>query len=154
LLKLQQDYFMIKKILFGVILILWVGVGVALENKANAVLRIQGNEIYLEKAVTLSEQALGLSYRKRLPENRGMLFIFPKAQYLAFWMKDMNFPIEIIWLNENDEVVDISLDQKPCISLTACPLITPKVPAQKALEVNVGFTQKYDVKKGERLEIF
>jgi uncharacterized membrane protein (UPF0127 family) len=145
---------MIKKTIFSIILTLWTGVGMALENKSTAILHIQENEIYLEKAMTLSEQALGLSYRKRLPENQGMLFIFPKARYLTFWMKDMNFPIEIIWLNENNEVVDISLDQKPCVSLTACPLITPKVPAQKALEVNVGFVQKYGIKEGEKLGIF
>ena len=56
---------------------------------------------------------LGLSYRKNLGERDAMLFVFEKPSIQKFWMKDMNFPIDIIWLNEQKKIVHIEKSVKP-----------------------------------------
>src|SRR3990167_4883700 len=54
-----------------------------------------------------AELAQGLSGRDSLLSGNGMLFVFPNVDYHAIWMKDMKFPIDIIWLDENKQVVDV-----------------------------------------------
>jgi len=118
-----------------------------------AILILPTKKISLELALTPSEQAQGLSDRSNLPENQGMLFIFPQEKELTFWMKGMYFPLDMIWLNKNNEVVDVSLNQQPCGPNVACPIIMPKVPAKSVIEVNAGVVEKYGIKIGQRLSV-
>lgn len=118
-----------------------------------AILILPTTKISLELALTPSEQAQGLSDRKNMPEDHGMLFIFPQEQELTFWMKDMYFPLDIIWLNKNNEVVDISLNQQPCKPNITCSIIMPKVPAKSVVEVNAGIVEKYKIKIGQKLKL-
>src|SRR3990167_3839192 len=68
---------------------------------------INNHKIYIEIADTSEKRAQGLSNRDSLPEDHGMLFIFDTYQKSAFWMKDMRFPIDIIWIRD-DIIVDIT----------------------------------------------
>jgi uncharacterized membrane protein (UPF0127 family) len=62
---------------------------------------------------TVESRELGLSGRNTLKEGRGMLFVFPQAGRYGFWMKDMNFPIDILWINEQGVVVHVVENAKP-----------------------------------------
>lgn len=55
----------------------------------------------------------GLSGRESLSKKRGLLFVFPSQGVFSFWMKDMKFPIDIIWVNERGVIVDIVENAKP-----------------------------------------
>src|SRR5690242_15708811 len=62
-------------------------------------IEIGGQQIYVKKADTPAKQQQGLSGTASLPLDQGMLFIFPKDGTYAFWMKDMNYSLDIIWID-------------------------------------------------------
>lgn len=92
----------------------------------------------------------GLSGRGSLQALEGMLFVFDEAGIYHFWMKEMNFPIDIIWIGDDFRVVDIthsaSEDSFP-------QTFAPKVPARYVLEVNAGFSREYGVSIGDIIEL-
>lgn len=92
-----------------------------------------GEKIYAaEIARTPEARSRGLSGREGLGENDGLLFIFEEPGYPGFWMKDMKFAIDIIWLDENLTVVDVTKNAAP----DSYPQIFhPKSPAQYVLEI-------------------
>jgi len=99
---------------------------------------------YVEVADTAEARTRGLSGREMLSSQHGMLFIFDDVQRHAFWMKDMNFPIDIIWIDERWRVVDITYGARP----DAFPeIFSPRVPVRYVLEVNAG--EARDIKIGD-----
>src|SRR3989338_6297137 len=102
-----------------------------------ALVKIAGQEILVELAKTPKAQTKGLSGRSKLAANHGMLFLFPFVEKRAFWMKDMNFSIDIIWIN-NGEIVDIAPNLPPAIEANP-PVYYPRLPVNAVLEVNAGF---------------
>ena len=74
---------------------------------------LNGVVLRLELAISPSEKALGLGLRKRLPQDTGMLFVYGAEGGLTFWMKGMEFPIDILWLSREGTIVDISRDARP-----------------------------------------
>ena len=104
--------------------------------------------VVIEVAIADNQQTrrMGLSNLSSLSLKQGLFFVFPVNSTPGIWMKDMKFPIDIIWMNEKLQVVDIHRDISPDTYPTS---FHPKVPAKFALEVNAGFSLKYDVKIGE-----
>jgi len=94
----------------------------------------------------------GLMYRKSLPKNEGMLFIFPKEDYHSFWMKNTFISLDIIWLDKNGEVVFISKNNKPCLN-ESCPIIKPTAKAKYVLEINSGLVDQLNLRVGEKAQI-
>ncbi|MDX1536041.1 MAG: DUF192 domain-containing protein, partial [Candidatus Spechtbacterales bacterium] len=76
-------------------------------------LEIADTEITVELAEKPEDKAKGLSGRSSLAEEHGMLFVFNRPGTYSFWMKEMNFPIDIIWIGEDMRVVDITKNAKP-----------------------------------------
>jgi uncharacterized membrane protein (UPF0127 family) len=114
---------------------------------------IEGHSFILELAKNPSEQQKGLSNRNSLPLDHGMLFIFDQPSYVGFWMKDMEFPIDIIFIHDN-EIVSIVENTPPPISNDATlPIYKPEHPSDKVLEINAGLAKKYHIKKGDRVDI-
>lgn len=99
--------------------------------------------INLEVADTPAERALGLSGRASLAPDQGMMFVFPNAGQWGIWMKDMKFPLDIIWLDEQKEIVHIEENVLP---ETYPKVFTPLVPAKYVLEVNAGFVKSQGIK--------
>lgn len=66
--------------------------------------RVNDTIIYAQVADTENERSLGLSFTKKLEENAGMLFVFDEVGVKNFWMRDMNYNIDIVWLDENKTV--------------------------------------------------
>jgi len=95
----------------------------------------------VELAVTPAERSQGLSGREVLPQGTGMLFVFEGDQHLSFWMRDMNFPLDIVWIDSSCHVVDISKDAPIPESgqgLSDLPRFSPSEPARFVLEINAG----------------
>lgn len=110
---------------------------------------IAGNtELKVELAESQGQRGQGLGDRKSLPENQGMLFIFDKPDIYPFWMRDMKFPLDIIWLDPDYKVVHIASDVKPD---TYPQAFQSTQPAQYVLEINAGVAEKNNVTTGSRI---
>jgi M6 family metalloprotease-like protein len=101
----------------------------------------------VQLATTLSAQEKGLSGLSSLPSNGGMLFVFDHADYWAFWMLNMKFPLDIIWFNAARQVVWTEPNLQPC-SQYDCSAITPEAPSIYVLEVNAGFIAAHHITLG------
>ncbi len=109
-----------------------------------------GNDIFdVEIASTAAARALGLSGRDILGENEGMFFIFDEPDNYGFWMKDMKFPIDIVWIN-NEKVVGFSenAEPEPGKQPGDLKIYYPPQPVDRVLEVNAGTAVKYGIKAG------
>lgn len=102
-------------------------------------------------AKTKAEKRRGLSNREKLGENKGMLFIYPEERKLSFWMKDTLVPLDIIWINKKQKVIEIKHNAQPCKS-EPCPSFSPENKAQYVLEINGGEAEKLGLKPGDRLK--
>ncbi|KKT82583.1 MAG: hypothetical protein A3B99_03250 [Candidatus Yanofskybacteria bacterium RIFCSPHIGHO2_02_FULL_44_12b] len=104
----------------------------------------------VETADTASERQKGLSGRNSLGDEWGMLFIFPYPQTPGFWMKDMKFPLDIIWIGPDKSVMDIARN----ISSETFPAIfRPPGPVLYVLEVNAGWAAKNNISPGDKMEL-
>jgi uncharacterized membrane protein (UPF0127 family) len=110
---------------------------------------VAGQKIKVDLAINQEEKNQGLSGCLSLDEGTGMLFIFEQPAKYAFWMKDMNFSIDIIWIAENFEITYIKKDAKP----ESFPeSFTPIRDAKYILEVPAGFSDKYNLKEFDKVE--
>ena len=110
--------------------------------------------INLEIADSQDKWAKGLSFRESLDQETGLLFDFGKKDSRpTFWMKDMNFPIDIIWINDN-EIVGIVKNApvpEPDTPTQILPRYVPDEPIDYVLEVNAGFTDANDINVGDTI---
>jgi uncharacterized protein len=117
-------------------------------------LTVDGATFKVEIASTRVEQARGLSFRPSLGANAGMLFVFRSSSVQSFWMKDMNFPLDMIWIAGN-EVVGFAQDAvpQPGAQLWQLAIYTSPDGTDKVLEVNAGTVAKYNIKVGDQVAI-
>ena len=113
--------------------------------------KIGGQTIEVDVADTPAEQAQGLSGREGLAEDEGMLFIFDKPGIHGFWMKDMKFTIDIIWLDEDMRIVYIKENARP--ELYPETYGPDDGTSMYVLEVVSGFSQMNNLKVGDRMEL-
>lgn len=111
----------------------------------------QGQKIIAELAVTPEERQKGLMFREELAAEEGMLFLFEEEGIYSFWMKNMKFPIDIIWLDKDKRIVHIEENVPPC-PVEPCPAYTPSRPACYVLELKAGSSQNYSLKIYDQLE--
>lgn len=115
-------------------------------------LYINNNIFITEIADTDEKRSLGLSGRKYLKSDHGMLFIMPNSGLHQFWMKDMNFPLDFLWINKN-KIVDLSENiPYPSIGSINIPIISPKYPSDKVLELNSGSIKLFNIKIGDSVK--
>ncbi len=85
---------------------------------------------------TEAKREQGLSGTAPLEPTQGMLFVFDSPLRPAFWMKDMNYPLDIVWINQDKKIVDVSENLNP----NTYPMsFSPIVPVMYVLEVPAGF---------------
>lgn len=89
----------------------------------------------------------GLMYRKSMAEDRGMLFIFPKPEDHAFWMKNTLMSLDIIFIDSNKRIVNM-YKNTTVRSLKSLPSLGP---IQYVVEVIAGFTDKFGIKEGDKI---
>jgi uncharacterized membrane protein (UPF0127 family) len=91
-------------------------------------------------------------WREKLEDKRGMLFIFPAEGQHGFWMKNMRFPLDIIWINREGNIVDIKENVPACRDV--CLPFYPQKQALYVLEVKGGFCRKQRLRIGEYVNFF
>ena len=101
----------------------------------------------VEVAKTIEERRIGLMYRKKLLNNEGMLFIFPREKIIQLWMKNTYIPLDVIFISENKVIVDIKKNMEK-LSET---IVKSKVKSRYALEFNAGLINKLDIKIGDKV---
>ena len=119
---------------------------------ANVNLEINGEVLDIEISADALSRTRGLSNRESLCENCGMVFIFGKESKYTFWMKDMNFPLDILYI-QDDEIVEIFKDVQVLDNADEFTEIYPDVNADKVLELNAGWCEAYDVQVGDKIEL-
>lgn len=110
-----------------------------------------GAVITAELAVTDEERQRGLMYREKINADQGMLFIFEEESIQSFWMKNMNFSIDIIWLDREKRIIHIEHRVPPCPE-EPCPTYSSRIPAMYILEIKAGSADKNKLKLYDRLE--
>jgi hypothetical protein len=115
---------------------------------------LAGKTLTVQVAATALEQASGLSTFESLDESHGMLFPTDPPGRPAFWMKNMKFPIDIVWIKGN-EVVDLSLNAEPEPDKQDYQLMTyvPQREVDVVLELKAGWATKNNVKIGDPVVI-
>jgi len=104
----------------------------------------------VELASTEAEREKGLSGRTSLSNGKGMLFVFDTEYAWGIWMKDMLFPIDIVWADTNGFIVTIERDVSP---VTYPKSFHPNVPAAYVLEVPAGFTKAHGIAVGQKIVV-
>lgn len=116
------------------------------------VIEVNGERLILEVVRTSEQHALGLSGRERLPAGQGMLFAFAAKDRYGFWMKEMRFPLDIIWI-EGKTIVGIEYGiPAPTLSTELPALVRPHQPVDRVLEVSAGEADRLHLKEGMKFE--
>jgi uncharacterized membrane protein (UPF0127 family) len=110
-----------------------------------------GTAATAELAVSDAERQLGLMFRPQINDDQAMLFIFEEEGTHAFWMKNMRFPIDILWLDKDRRIVHIEAQVPPCVQ-DPCPSYPPDHPARFVLEIRSGGAAARKLKLYDRLE--
>lgn len=113
-----------------------------------ASVQIGSTTIVAEVASTEAARERGLSGRDSLAPGSGMLFVFDHDDKFGFWMKDMKFAIDIVWLDASGTVLTIAPDLSPSTYPNA---FYPSRPARYVLEVPAGFAKGHGVAEGSKV---
>jgi uncharacterized membrane protein (UPF0127 family) len=128
-------------------LLLWLSAAAQAQQLPEVALSVNGHKLTAEVAHTDPARAQGLMHRRMLPENRGMLFVFPSAAQHAMWMMNTYIPLSVAFIDERGAIINIE-DMKPHTQ-DAHPAAKP---AKYALEMNRGWFSKRGIKPGARIE--
>jgi uncharacterized membrane protein (UPF0127 family) len=116
-------------------------------------MKVGETTLKVEVRNTSETRALGLSYRKSLGEDEGMVFIFPQVGRYPFWMKGMEFDLDMIWIKDN-MVVGVSPNiLAPKNNEGEVITVTPPAEANMILEVRGGWAEKQGIMQGDRVDI-
>jgi uncharacterized protein len=113
-------------------------------------IRVDTASIWVEIADDEAERTNGLMNRDVLPENEGMLFVFPKPEPRSFWMKNCRFTIDIAYIDAAGHITDIISMPSPAANMAEqdLPTYPSSAPAQYALEANKDWFKKRGIKVG------
>lgn len=117
--------------------------------------QIDDREITVEVANTPAARTRGLGYRDSLPEDAGMLFGMGAARLHRFWMKGMRFPLDMVWIDEQKQVISVTRDvpaEPPGTPDSELPTYAPDEPALYVLELNAGAAERLGIDPADRLE--
>ncbi len=113
-------------------------------------LSVASKSLEVEYADTLRKQLKGLSGRKSLDKNSGLFYKFAEPDLHYFWMKDMNFPIDIMWISSEGKVIEIKKNLSPS---TFPDKFTSKEKAQYVLEASAGFADRNGIGVGSSVDL-
>ena len=114
------------------------------------IISINNNKLSVEVADSDIKKEIGLGGRDSINNESGMIFVYDKPDRYSFWMKDMNFPIDIIWINEN-KIIEISKNISPSDYQPPNELF-PASPVNKVLELYAGTVDKLNIKVGDEVK--
>lgn len=104
-------------------------------------------KLQVEIADTPLKRTKGLMFRTQIPDDFGMLFLFPETKVVNMWMKNTYIPLDMLFLDENGTILTIIENAKPHDTT----LLSSRVPVSAVVEVNGGFCQKRQVTTGQKV---
>ena len=112
-----------------------------------------GRKVAAETMLREIDQMRGMMFRDSLAKDRGMLFVHPSEANYTYWMYQVRIPLDIIWMNRDRRIVEISANTPPCPSKAAheCPSFGGHEKARYVLELAGGGAAMYGLKVGETL---
>jgi uncharacterized membrane protein (UPF0127 family) len=113
---------------------------------------VNGLTLIADVSSTDEQRNKGLAVKDQLAENQAMLFVFENEAEHTFWMKDMKFPIDIIWMDANNTVVHVENNVQPCRTMLLCTTYKANGNSLYVLETVSGFAQKYGITKGTHID--
>ncbi len=134
--------------LVGVLLVTGLFIEFKSVDSGKVIIKIGETSIKVDVADTDSERRQGLSGRGELEEGEGLLFVFERVGTYGFWMKDMNFAIDIIWIGEDKKVVGIERSVEPSTYPT---IFYPPSEVLYVLEVPATFSDATNINVGQSL---
>lgn len=154
-----------KKAIQGVVILILLGIGAYFffphgdptltvspaPVSTGPILHLPSKDISLIIADTDATRELGLGGRASIPEDQAILFVFDKPDTYEFWMKDMQFPIDIIWLDAEKSIVFIESDVSP--DSYPDSTFAPEKESLFVIEANAGFVSNHNLKVGDKLNI-
>ena len=119
------------------------------QDTTNIIIKNNYNNVYfnVEIARKKIDRDKGLMFRKNLNLDKGMLFIFPNESKVSMWMKNTLISLDIIFISKNYKIVDIINNAKAMSK----EILTSKVKAKYALEINAGLVKKLNIKIGNNI---
>jgi hypothetical protein len=141
-----------KTLLYGAVLVVmvlaWTYLVMTARQTSGGSLTIgEDIRLHVDIAATPAARAQGLSGRASLGEDEGMLFLFPAPGQHQFWMKDMLFPLDFLWIREG-RIIDMSVDVQPPSPDGDMHIVSPFEPADTVLEVRAGFAAAHGLRTG------
>ncbi len=125
--------------------ILWLQI-----NRDESSLVIADQHYHATVLRTEAELQKGLSGTKSLPDDQAMLFVFPYSNQWSIWMKDMNYPIDIVWLDARSQVVHTVKNAQP----SSYPeRFTPGVSARYVIELSSGTVERIGIENGDSVRL-
>jgi uncharacterized protein len=143
----QKVFVVVGFVVAAVAVLAW---GVVMQPSRGTPVRVGETVFHARVAHTESEREEGLSGSSPLGDEDAMLFVFPSDGKWGIWMKDMNYPIDILWLDSDKRVVHIVRDAQP----SSYPEVTymPDKPARYVLETKSGTVEHKRITIGTRVE--
>lgn len=148
----------IVAILLFILVIAGVGAGAYLWYKNDQMqtkygeVTVKGETFKVELANTQEKRELGLGGRTSLADDEGMLFVFSASGFYPFWMKDMEMPIDIIWINDG-LIADVAANVPAPVEGEKLGNYYPVNPGNLVLEVNAGVIDKLGIKIGDPVQV-
>lgn len=115
----------------------------------DAIISTDRQDLKVEIATTQAEQEIGLSERECIDDSEAMLFIFEQPGHYNFWMKDMNFPIDIVWIDEAKRVIELTENVQPA---SYPDTFTSSKASKYVLEVGAGRAGQLGLTVGQNLD--
>jgi uncharacterized membrane protein (UPF0127 family) len=112
-----------------------------------------GREIQAEVEINPVDMQKGMMFRDSLERGHGMLFIHEKPGLYAYWMYQVKIPLDMLWMDADHRIVEISADTPPCKTRASeCPNYGGHYPAQYVLELGGGEAKRLGLQVGQTLE--
>lgn len=124
-------------------------------DKSAVKVEVAGSALNTTVAVAPTTLMRGVAGLPGLAEDQGMLFVFEEPRELTFWMKDVSFPIDMIWVRGN-QVIDVTANvpiAPPNTSDEQLPRYSPKEPADRVLEAAAGWAGRHQVTAGSPVKV-
>ncbi len=119
-------------------------------------IKIDDIALQVQVADTEPRRVRGLMFQDQLPYDQGMIFVFDEVGVYSLWMLNMQFSLDMIWFDQNGNIIHIEKDVPPCktaLETMTCQSFTPDGKALYILEVTSGFVDKFNITKDSKLSI-
>jgi uncharacterized membrane protein (UPF0127 family) len=149
----------IAAVIIGIVGMMSIPKDVKLEQAEfpRGIIKIDDVTLQVQIADTKPLQTRGLMFQEKLPYEQGMLFVFEGEDARSMWMLNMQFALDLLWLDSDGKVVHIEKDAQPCksaLETMACTFTNGNgKPAKYVLEVTSGFVDMFNITENSKLQI-